>query len=101
MPHLPRRYLDKKNPYISVLHLICCLPRIGQCSLRQKDFMIRRLIVTDSDAAVTFLRLVRGVVFFAHGDQKALGWFGGYGFSGTMGFFSITMHIPAPTGGAY
>ena len=24
-----------------------------------------------------------------------LGWFGGYGFSGTMGFFTGTMHIPA------
>jgi len=47
--------------------------------------MIRRLTVTDNDAAVTFRRLVLGVVFFAHGAQKALGWFGGYGFSGTMG----------------
>jgi putative oxidoreductase len=25
-----------------------------------------------------------------------LGWFGGYGFSGTMGFFTGMMHIPAP-----
>ena len=25
-----------------------------------------------------------------------LGWFGGYGFSGTMGFFTANMHIPAP-----
>ena len=57
--------------------------------------MIRRLTVTDNDAAVTFLRLVLGVVFFAHGAQKALGWFGGYGFSGTMGFFTGMMHIPA------
>jgi len=57
--------------------------------------MIRKLIATDNDAAVTFLRLVLGVVFFAHGAQKALGWFGGYGFSGTMGFFTGMMHIPA------
>ena len=48
--------------------------------------MVRKLIATDNDDAVTFLRLVLGVVFFAHGAQKALGWFGGYGFSGTMGF---------------
>ena len=58
--------------------------------------MIRKLIATDNDDAVTFLRLVLGVVFFAHGAQKALGWFGGYGFSGTMGFFTGMMHIPAP-----
>jgi putative oxidoreductase len=25
-----------------------------------------------------------------------LGWFGGFGFSGTMGFFTGAMHIPAP-----
>jgi putative oxidoreductase len=32
---------------------------------------------------------------FPHGAQKVLGWFGGYGFSGTMGFFTGMMHIPA------
>src|SRR6266702_7635710 len=58
--------------------------------------MIRKLISTDNDAATTALRLVLGVVFFAHGAQKMLGWFGGYGFSGTMGFFTGAMHIPAP-----
>lgn len=31
-----------------------------------------------------------------HGAQKLLGWFGGYGFNGTMGFFTNTMHIPTP-----
>ncbi|HVR27178.1 MAG TPA: DoxX family protein [Candidatus Polarisedimenticolia bacterium] len=57
--------------------------------------MFRKLIATDDDGAVTFLRLVLGVVFFAHGAQKALGWFGGYGFSGTIGLFTGMMHIPA------
>ena len=57
--------------------------------------MIRKLIATNDDAAITILRLVLGVVFFAHGAQKALGWFGGYGFTGTMGFFTGMMHIPA------
>ena len=57
--------------------------------------MVRRLIGTDSDTATTILRLVLGVVFFAHGAQKMLGWFGGYGFTGTMGFFTGVMHIPA------
>jgi len=57
--------------------------------------MVRKLIATDSDMATTLLRLVLGVVFFAHGAQKMLGWFGGYGFTGTMGFFTGVMHIPA------
>jgi putative oxidoreductase len=31
---------------------------------------------------------------FPHGAQKLLGWYGGFGFSGTMGFFTETMHLP-------
>ncbi len=57
--------------------------------------MFRKLIATDNDIATTILRLVLGVIFFAHGAQKMLGWFGGYGFTGTMGFFTGVMHIPA------
>jgi len=57
--------------------------------------MIRKLIATDNDSATTILRWTVGVVFFAHGAQKMLGWFGGYGFTGTMGFFTGVMHIPA------
>lgn len=56
--------------------------------------MIRRLIATDSDVATAIPRFVLGVVFFAHGAQKMLGWFGGYGFTGTMAFFTNMMHIP-------
>lgn len=58
--------------------------------------MLGKLMRTSGDLTLTILRLVLGVVFFAHGAQKALGWFGGYGFSGTMGFFTQQMHIPAP-----
>src|SRR5260370_39406721 len=58
--------------------------------------MFRRLVNTADSKTFTMLRLVLGVVFFAHGAQKALGWFGGYGFSGTMGFFTQVMHIPGP-----
>jgi putative oxidoreductase len=57
--------------------------------------MIRKLTPTDNDVATTVLRLVLGVIFFAHGAQKMLAWFGGYGFTGTMGFFTGVMHIPA------
>src|SRR5205085_10513745 len=57
--------------------------------------MLRKLISTDNSTAITILRLVLGIVFFAHGAQKMFGWFGGYGFTGTMGFFTGAMHIPA------
>ena len=49
--------------------------------------MLRKLLHTNNDPVLTVVRLALGVVFFAHGSQKMLGWFGGYGFSATMGFF--------------
>lgn len=49
--------------------------------------MWRKLIQTRPDAAPAILRLVLGAVFFSHGAQKMLGWFGGSGFPATMGFF--------------
>ena len=58
--------------------------------------MVRKLIDTDESTATAILRLALGVVFFAHGAQKMLGWFGGFGFAGTMGFFTGPLHIPAP-----
>jgi putative oxidoreductase len=54
------------------------------------------LFKTNNDVSTLLLRLVLGAVFFPHGAQMVLGWFGGYGFSGTMGFFTGTLHIPAP-----
>ncbi|ABF40923.1 DoxX [Candidatus Koribacter versatilis Ellin345] len=60
--------------------------------------MIRKLLATSDDSVLTALRLVLGIVMFAHGAQKVLGWFGGYGYSGTMQFFTGTLHIPAPLG---
>jgi len=56
--------------------------------------MLGKLMATDDSVATTIVRLVLGVVFFTHGSQKMLGWFGGLGFSRTMGFFTGTMHIP-------
>jgi len=57
--------------------------------------MTNKLFRTDNDIATAIVRLVLGVVFFVHGAQKLLGWFGGYGFTGTMGFFTGVLHIPA------
>ncbi|HEY0793112.1 MAG TPA: DoxX family protein [Chthoniobacterales bacterium] len=56
--------------------------------------MIKRLTQTPDDAVFTLLRLFLGVVFFAHGAQKALGLFGGYGFAGTVQGFTH-MGMPA------
>lgn len=52
------------------------------------------LFNTKQDNLAAFLRIVIGVVIFPHGAQKLLGWFGGYGFEGTIGFFTQTLGIP-------
>ncbi len=57
--------------------------------------MLDWLLRTDDSLSHLILRLTLGIVFFAHGAQKMLGWFGGYGFSGTMQFFTQQMGIPA------
>nr|WP_214448280.1 DoxX family protein [Flavihumibacter rivuli] len=39
-------------------------------------------------------RITVGLLILPHGMQKALGSFGGYGFSNTMAFFTETIQIP-------
>lgn len=56
---------------------------------------LQLLIKTNDSTAPLIARLMLGIVMFPHGAQKVLGWFGGHGFSGTMAFFTGTMHIPA------
>ena len=52
------------------------------------------LLSTSSAIGPIFLRLTVAAVMFPHGAQKLLGWFGGYGFEGTMQFFTVQMGIP-------
>ncbi|MBI3029266.1 MAG: DoxX family protein [Candidatus Rokubacteria bacterium] len=46
--------------------------------------------------SLLIVRVVLGVIFFAHGAQKLFGWFGGYGLKGTIGYFQQALKIPAP-----
>ena len=54
------------------------------------------LTATKAGIASTLLRVTLGAVMFPHGAQKVLGWFGGYGISGTMGFLTGQVGLPAP-----
>jgi len=59
--------------------------------------MLEWLVQTDGTLVPLILRLALAVVIFPHGAQKLLGWFGGYGFKGTMGYFTSS-GIAAPLG---
>jgi putative oxidoreductase len=61
-----------------------------------RDAWLSTLLCTSDTLAPAVLRVTLGAVMFPHGAQKLLGWFGGYGFTGTMGFFTGTLHVPAP-----
>ncbi len=52
------------------------------------------LFKTDNVWSSLVLRLTLGLVMFPHGAQKLLGWYGGAGFDGTMGFFTQKMGLP-------
>jgi len=56
--------------------------------------MWKRLLQTSDNVTDLVVRLALGAVFFPHGAQKALGWFGGYGLTATLGFFTGKMGIP-------
>lgn len=56
---------------------------------------MKTIFKTDDALSSFILRVMLGIVIFPHGAQKLLGWFGGFGFTGTMGFFTGQMHIPA------
>jgi putative oxidoreductase len=57
--------------------------------------LIHKLVSTTPSYALLVARLTLGLVMFSHGAQKVLGWFGGHGFNGTLGFFTGTLHVPA------
>lgn len=57
--------------------------------------MLQKLTQPKGGCELTVLRIVLGVVMFAHGAQKMLGWFGGNGFSATINGFGQYMHLPA------
>ena len=53
------------------------------------------LLISYPSWSTLVVRVVLGVIFFAHGGQKVLGWFGGYGLKGTVGYLtSIGLALP-------
>lgn len=65
---------------------------VSSSASRSRGFA--RVLATDSALAPVALRAALAVVMFPHGAQKALGWFGGYGWDGTMGFLTGQIGLP-------
>ena len=56
--------------------------------------MKTKIFQTNNDWTGLIIRLTVGLIIFPHGAQKLFGWFGGPGFTGEMGFFTQTLHLP-------
>ena len=59
---------------------------------------LHRILETSRSAAPPILRIPLAAVMFAHGAQKAFGWFGGFGYDGTMQYFTGSLGLPAAVG---
>lgn len=57
--------------------------------------MIESLTATPADWTVAMVRIVLGLVFFAHGAQKMLGWYGGPGLVRSMRTLTEDLHLPS------
>jgi len=57
--------------------------------------MIKILLTNSANTTALIARLDLGIVVLPHGAQKLFGWFGGSGFSGTMGFMTGTAGLPS------
>ncbi len=56
--------------------------------------LLYRFLQTPASWVQVIARLTVAVVFFPHGAQKVLGWFGGPGFGGAIEAFA-SLHVPA------
>ena len=54
------------------------------------------LFGTYASTSLLIVRVVLGVIFFAHGAQKVFGWFGGPGLRGVITYFRQSLGVPAP-----
>ena len=57
--------------------------------------MIESLTGTHADWVVGIARILLGIIFFGHGAQKMLGWFGGPGLASSMRVFTEHLHLPS------
>lgn len=59
-----------------------------------KKNKMKKILNTNNDATVAFVRVLLGLVMLAHGLQKTFGWFGGFGWKNTINYFTGSVGLP-------
>lgn len=55
---------------------------------------MKKVFQTSNNISAAIIRITLGAILFPHGAQKLTGWFGGYGFEGTMGYLTGVAGLP-------
>lgn len=58
---------------------------------------MKNILKTDNNYNWLLLRVTLGFIMGAHGVQKTFGWFGGFGWDNTVGYF-VSVGVPSPLG---
>ena len=58
------------------------------------ETFMKYLFQTNDNFSYWVPRVMLGCVMFPHGTQKLLGWFGGFGFTNSMTYFTQTAGLP-------
>src|SRR5258706_16120076 len=61
--------------------------------------MINKILATGNRIELSLLRVSLGIVMLGHCVQKAFGWFGGFGWTNTINYFTNTVAVPSWLGG--
>jgi hypothetical protein len=102
-PERRKKLLPRPRPGELVLNLLdfsaLCVYKSATATHRDTApcsvITFKKVLATTPDNTLAFMRIMLELVFFPHGAQKMRGGFGGYGFHGTMQFFTSQLHIPA------
>lgn len=76
------------------------IARLAHTGTTTRAWSVARVLTTDARWSQALVRVALAAVLWPHGAQHLLGWFGGYGFAGTLTWMTDTLGFPVPIAAA-